>query len=473
MEPIVTCIFENVVWGDSTHYTCHISSCYPFFVKANTKIGALQGVHMAGKSNDDVTAISIKAFQDKFVPRGLNTFFQNLEILEISNGLFRRITPRDLIGLEGLKELHITKTFLKYLPDNLFGNLRKLRKVSFSSRGSINHLEFISSKLFTSLPENQLTFVDLRGDRILTNLIFDATNPETLTFKQLITTIDEEFKKPVGSFQHTDYQQKRDFRENFADKFLNNFEGLWNSKRFSDFKIIVGAKEFLVHKTVLGSQSSIFAAMFESDVEETRTGKMTITDFSAEAVEEFLRHFYTGELPSVTNAMEMFALSSKYDVPGFVEVSEELITENIDDSNAIEVFNVGHLFDSNDMKALALNEIKRMHPELTLTNELLKNPRKLLEKLGLVEVEKVKNEEAITAEEEEPPAKKRKIVVQKDKNVQTIKGETKEEHQLEAKKRNVRRKKSKTEETCIVKQETKEELQAEKRLIRHPKRFLN
>jgi hypothetical protein len=56
------------------------------------------------------------------------------------------------------------------------------------------------------------------------------------------------------------------------------------------------------------------------------------------------------------------------------------------------VFNVGHLFDSSDMKALALNEINRMHPELTLTNEVLENPRKLLEILGLVEVEKVTKE---------------------------------------------------------------------------------
>jgi BTB/POZ domain len=187
--------------------------------------------------------------------------------------------------------------------------------------------------------------------------------------------------------------------------------------------------------------------MFESDDEEMRTGKMTITDFSVEAVEEFLRDFYTRVLPSVTNAMEMFALGSKYDMIALMKFCEELIMENIDDSNAIEVFNVGHLFDSSDMKALALNEIKRMHPELTLTNEVLKNPRKMLKILGLVEVEGVKNEKATKVEEEameeHPPAKKRKTVVQ----------------------------------TCTVKEETKEqeheELQTEKRQIRRPKRFLN
>jgi BTB/POZ domain len=70
--------------------------------------------------------------------------------------------------------------------------------------------------------------------------------------------------------------------------------------------------------------------MFKSDVKEMTTGKMTITDFSAETVEEFLHYFYTGELPSVTNAMEMFALSSKYDVAGLVEVCKELIMENVD-----------------------------------------------------------------------------------------------------------------------------------------------
>jgi hypothetical protein len=88
MEPaVVTCIFENVVWGDSTHYTCHMSSYYRVN-KLNPRIKKLQGVHMAGRSNDDVTAVSMKITLAKLIPRGLNVFFKNLEILELSkNGL--------------------------------------------------------------------------------------------------------------------------------------------------------------------------------------------------------------------------------------------------------------------------------------------------------------------------------------------------------------------------------------------------
>lgn len=383
MEPIIICQFEYVVWGEeTTHYTCEMYSCYPHFVKPNTRIGAIQGIHLSGRSNEDVTAISMKTFNDEYVPHGLNAYFKNLEILEISETRLQKLAPRDLIGFEGLTELYITQTSLKYLPDNLFRNLRKLKRVSFSSCGSINNLEVVSSRLFKNLPKNQLEFIDLRGDRKLTDLVYDASNPKTMTFNKLMTKIDKKFISPV---QGNDHQEQTRCSDSFAENFQKNFEKLWTTKDFSDFTIIVGEKEFLVHKNVLGSQNSFFSAMFKSDNEEMRTGRMTITDFSDEAVEEFLRHFYTAELPSILNAMEMFALAAKYDMPVLKEMCEDLISENIDQTNATEIFNMARLFDSEDIKTLSLLEIKRMKS---------KNKRA------------AEREEETEKEKQEPPAKK-------------------------------------------------------------------
>lgn len=397
MELFVSCTFKDVVWGEQTHYTCYMSF-YPPIVKANTRIGVLKGVHKAGKSNKDVTAISLTKTFVEFVPRGLNVHFENVEILEIDEGGLRKLSPRDLIGLEGLKEIYLTSNCLTSLPDNLLRNLRKLEKISFA----FNKLEFLSADIFASIPENQLTFVDLRNKKTMLDALFDASDPKSLTFKQLTKMISEKFKNPSESFFQS-VREKRSFSDNFTANLLKSFRELWTSKRMSDFTIVVGEIEFPVHKNVLGIQSSFFSAMFESEVEETRTGQMTIEDFSAEAVEEFLRHFYTGEIPNVTNTMELFALSSKYNLPALMSVCEELILENIDELNAIDVLNLGNLFNSSDMKALAYNEIQRIRPGLKLTNEFMNKPEELMDLLGF------KN---CAIETEEPSTKRRKIEFQ-------------------------------------------------------------
>lgn len=68
-----------------------------------------------------------------------------------------------------------------------------------------------------------------------------------------------------------------------------------------------------------------------------------------------------------------------------MNVCKDLILKNIDGSNAVDVFNLGNLFNLSDMKALAFSEINRMHPELKFTKEIIKKPRELMALLGFKE----------------------------------------------------------------------------------------
>lgn len=105
---------------------------------------------------------------------------------------------------------------------------------------------------------------------------------------------------------------------------------------------------------------------------------MRIDDFSSDAVEEFLRFCYTGEVSEV-NAMEVFALAAKYDIPELKKTMEGIIAENIDDENALDVLNLGNLHESELIMKAAFNKIKTILSDIELVDEMIKKPSELLD----------------------------------------------------------------------------------------------
>lgn len=158
---------------------------------------------------------------------------------------------------------------------------------------------------------------------------------------------------------------------------------MWESKEHADFIITAGAaddpKEFKVHKCVLATTSSVFAAAFKDHTEEYKEGKMYIEEFSPESIEEFLTFIYTGDVPRRDNAMDLFAISAKYDVSQLKSISEIIVLHNINELNAIEVFSLGNLYDSEKLKQAAFEAIKKMFPEKILQDSLMQNPEALKE----------------------------------------------------------------------------------------------
>lgn len=63
---------------------------------------------------------------------------------------------------------------------------------------------------------------------------------------------------------------------------------------------------------ILGAQSDVFQAMFESEMTEQTSRTINITDFSAEAVEQMLEYIYIGTAPMLQNhAEDLLGLSEK------------------------------------------------------------------------------------------------------------------------------------------------------------------
>lgn len=138
---------------------------------------------------------------------------------------------------------------------------------------------------------------------------------------------------------------------------------LWTLKSFSDLTIVVGKKEIQVHKSVVASQSSVFAAMMMNDEQFKTTNKLEIKDYSEEAVEDFLRDFYTNEFESTGNALELFSLASNFNVIELKTVYEKMVISSLNEGNALTALKLGNLHESLPIVEAAFYKIKKIIPD--------------------------------------------------------------------------------------------------------------
>jgi BTB/POZ domain/Leucine rich repeat len=303
----------------SSYYECLVSKAS--ITKEGTEIISFAGKHRRGKSNDDVTLMWIYKKVIEYFPRGLFKFFPNMTKVHIVDCGLKKITREDLIGLEQLEELYLSKNKLRLLPQDLFIGMNKLKVIRFD--GNDLNFSLLSSKVLLPVVGNDLESVDFSSEgRNHTKLIFCPGHKDSVeSIQELMSVIDKkrvntievepidpEAKNPVND------KSKKSVNRTFGEKLCERFSDLWSSGRYSDFIIIGGKneawKKFHVHKCVLGSQSSVLDAKFNDDeLLENRISKMEIDDFRAETVEGMLKFIYTGEVQE-KNAMDLYAIAT-------------------------------------------------------------------------------------------------------------------------------------------------------------------
>lgn len=164
-----------------------------------------------------------------------------------------------------------------------------------------------------------------------------------------------------------------------SDQYLVDFSKLFTPGVDSDFVIKTeDGEEFKVHKTLLAMHSTVFEAMFSKDYAENQSNEVTITNYLPETVKEFVHYFYTGEVLSDENAVELFMLADLYQVEGLTKVAEDIIIRNVDKSNVAEVFYLGYLHSAERLTYKAYSFVKKLLPSKPLL-EMLREPTKFVE----------------------------------------------------------------------------------------------
>lgn len=310
------------------------------------------GTSVGGAHAPAIKYLELSKGKVQFLPRGFPNIFPNLISLSITGCGLEKITASDLLGLEILTDLKLDENKLISLPSDLFVNMKSLERISFKN----NEIRYLTSKLFDH--SEKLKFANFQGNKAI-DVKFSQDSPTFNSIEQLKGTIESCCLPPIEE------------RTSTTDQL---FTELWESKKFSDFIIEVGLKEFQAHRCVLGLQSSVLAATLDSDMEEAKNNRLKIVDFSAEAVEHFLEFLYTGKLEDRLNALEVFGLSVKYDVKNLQMLATDLIMDSINESNVVVVLGFAILHDSSHIKRAAFATVKIIVNELDLDKGLMENP---------------------------------------------------------------------------------------------------
>merc|ERR1712216_110056 len=78
---------------------------------------------------------------------------------------------------------------------------------------------------------------------------------------------------------------------------------LWKDKAHMDFVVASGETQVNCHRCVLAAASPVFQRMFQSDMQESRTGSIEINDVSPDAVAAMLRFAYFNDIEDSSDAV--------------------------------------------------------------------------------------------------------------------------------------------------------------------------
>ncbi|XP_057367795.1 uncharacterized protein LOC130688806 [Daphnia carinata] len=112
------------------------------------------------------------------------------------------------------------------------------------------------------------------------------------------------------------------------------------------------------HIQILSARSAVFGAMFNHDMQEAKTGKVTIKDIKSNIFKELLHYVYVGRTESALTddtAQQLFSAADKYDILDLRNECIEYLLSHIELNNAINIMIWADLHSMENVKNVALD----------------------------------------------------------------------------------------------------------------------
>ncbi|KAL9890785.1 protein roadkill-like [Glossina fuscipes fuscipes] len=223
-------------------------------------------------------------------------------------------------------------------------------KVKFNLLNSIGEIVFVtkeSSHVFTV--ETPFTYMDVYEDSLLNDnhglLIRDKLVISCMIDEEYIVNITEHLI--VGKYEEDE------------DKLRLDFGDLLQTGKFSDVTLAVDGHEIRAHKNILAARSSVFAAMFEHEMEERQLNRVVIADISHSVLNEMLTYIYTGKVSYLNDiALDLITAADKYALGSLKTICENSLCVDPSIENAAETLILADLHKADQLKAKIITFIK-------------------------------------------------------------------------------------------------------------------
>lgn len=163
------------------------------------------------------------------------------------------------------------------------------------------------------------------------------------------------------------------FHNHYHQHCQSNFsltKQLFDNGKFSDIKIQVGQREFHVHRCILSLASEVFERMFQSDMIESRSNLIEITDLSEEICEEMLRFIYCNEIKNLDlNALDLLYAADKYAIEHLKTLCIQTLIDTFTYETTAEMLIRANIYNSKLLKDNLLVFIKTYSKEVFATEQ--------------------------------------------------------------------------------------------------------
>jgi speckle-type POZ protein len=144
-----------------------------------------------------------------------------------------------------------------------------------------------------------------------------------------------------------------------ARRKLSEGLALITDDKFADFVFKVENEKIGAHRVILAARSPVFAAMFQHDMQETKTNETEITDVTPAAFRALLRFIYTGHCQVRNLAEELLVAANKYDIQELKQICAKELRKKLTVDNALDFLIFSDLHQANELKDGAIRFINK------------------------------------------------------------------------------------------------------------------
>lgn len=152
-----------------------------------------------------------------------------------------------------------------------------------------------------------------------------------------------------------------------GSQLLKDYASLLTNKQLSDVTITVGARKFYAQRAILSVRSAVFAAMFQSGMQESKPNcTISVEDIEPDVFHEVLRFIYTEQVKGLAAmAHELLAAADKYALDQLKNMCVRHLCGNITKDTVLQTLVQADLYRVQQLKDTAIRficvNIKQMH----------------------------------------------------------------------------------------------------------------
>ncbi|KAL7012790.1 hypothetical protein ACKWTF_015051 [Chironomus riparius] len=325
--------------------------------------------HEQDKTINDVTYVQFEDCSMEKIPKGLSKVFPGMKVLFIFNSKLKKISKNDLIEYKHLVRFHSERNDHEYIPGDLFEDFKSLEWISICG----SKLKIIEPNILDGLENLQVV-------RFLQASLFDqlySIYPEHGGNSSL-----DEFKdKLLKTFLTNDLQTIKNYLnklQNLSQKGLfGDLKAYIKDDSSKDIKIHIDDREFHVHKLLLTIRSPPIAEILRNNPE---AANLNLVDIPVDIFETILKFLYTDELPADEdqNFMQLFVAANRLQIKELKNFAATEISNRINAVNAMDIFNMSHKYDQEELRKKSFEEVKKMYPKIEFKDEWASNPEKVV-----------------------------------------------------------------------------------------------